>query len=135
MRKKKSTPECENYPWVKEGIKYAEFMGREHNGAGKRSRKFVEQYKKHGWCLAELWNLDHEFAKWMLPRLKAFKKYKCGCPANMEIAEWDEILDNIIIGLEIMVDADRNWNYDIEDDKIVTKAMELFGKYIRGLWI
>lgn len=46
----------------------------------------------------ECWGLDFYIAKTLLPKLLYFKNwcYRYGCPSELEIDEWNEVLDEIV---------------------------------------
>lgn len=46
----------------------------------------------------ECWNLDYHLAKSILPKLLYFKNWvdKYGCPTDLEMDEWNEIVDEMI---------------------------------------
>lgn len=121
------------YEWVKTDIEYAKKMGH-CNDNGKRSKLFVKQYEERGWCDAELWNIDHEFGKWILPRIKSYAKYANGVPGGITEKEWKSILKQMIDGFEIIAHPKDNWSCDAKKEEKANTAMELFGKYGRLLW-
>lgn len=116
----------------------------------KRTRK--KWLKKQGLYVnpKETWNLDYTIAKFVLPRLKLFKKLNNGYPGRegMETEEkWDEALDKMIWSFEQIIN-DNSWNnYGIDfthdpdcmkkykeiNDKI-HEGLELFGKWFMHLW-
>ena len=57
----------------------------------------------------ECWCLDYTIAKFVLPRLKQFKKDNIGYPERDEAdtpEKWDEILDRMILAFEYVIDDD-----------------------------
>lgn len=60
-------------------------------------QKVFRGYSEH-----ELWGLDFHLSKYLLKRIKAFRKLdKYGFPAKLEsMEEWNAILDKIIFALE-----------------------------------
>ena len=70
----------------------------------------------------ETWNLDITFAKYIIPRLKKFKKLNNGYPGIGEMntpEKWDEALDKMIQAFEYVIDWDEYWlgnpRYDYTD--------------------
>lgn len=57
-----------------------------------------------GWSDKETWNLDYEFYKWLLPRLKRFRKVSLTVPKNKTSQEWDLELKAVIAALEMLED-------------------------------
>lgn len=105
----------------------------------------------------ELYDLDITIAKFILPRLIAFKQHSEGQPRlNMSREEWDEILDKMIYAFErIACQTEEDtpeykayikavWNNeeDLADLKRAAKAslkpisegLSLYHKYYRNLW-
>ena len=104
----------------------------------------------------ELWNFDNTIAKWILPRLKSFKKDSIAFPADLDSPEeWDEILDKMIWSFDYIVNQDKYEDVLIEkykdnefdedghyrwikDAKELSakcqEGLDLFGKYFRALW-
>lgn len=63
------------------------------------------QKKMRGYSDLELWNLDDTIAKWIVPRLKAFRDTTQAYPANLESFEqWQEMLGEMIFGFEFSSD-------------------------------
>lgn len=111
-----------------------------------RAFKHAWQRLTRGWSDDETWNLDYRFCKWMLPRLKRFKKLANGYPSHLAPEEWDVILDKMIRACEtVLYDDDISvirFKGMFGDDKEAAvkrwketdEGFELMGKYIRHLW-
>ena len=89
----------------------------------------------------ELWKLDYTLARYIYPRLVAFKNMeRIGYPTCFETPEeWEEILDKMIWSFEKI--AKDNWILDYSNMDNVLKEREkfdeglmLFGKYFANLW-
>ena len=70
----------------------------------------------------ETWSLDVNLAKYIIPRLKKFKKLNNGYPGIGEMntpEKWDEALDKMIQAFEYVIDLDEYWlddpRYDYTD--------------------
>ena len=94
-----------------------------------RQSKWREQRKKRGFDDTELWNLDSTIAKFVLPRLKAFKKLKGGRPYELSNDEWDDILDKMICSFSIIAKDSINADYELYQE-----GLDLFAKYFGYLW-
>lgn len=98
----------------------------------------------------EIYNLDVTIAKFIYPRLKMFKKNKCGRPGcfmghkkKMTDDEkhklWDITLDKMIYAFEYYSDR-WDWEYDISEKEAnkrwnkIEEGMNLFMKHFQGLW-
>lgn len=103
-----------------------------------RFEAYKKQRLERGFDDSELWSLDCTIAKFIAPRLKAFKETaaKIGDhPGDVSEQEWQKILGEMVEGFEIYPEhfnwveeeAERNW-------KKVDKAMSHFHKYFFALW-
>lgn len=65
------------------------------------------QQLRYGVADSECWSLDYTFTRYMLPRLKHFKKMtRYSHPSDVTPEEWENILDEIIWAFEYMADED-----------------------------
>lgn len=98
----------------------------------KRLPKYLAQYKKQGWDDTETWNLYFGISKYILPRLKRFRKIPCGHPMGITEKEWDEILSKMIWSFQFIVKDEINVP---EGDWIkMQEGLDLFAKWFRDLW-
>lgn len=107
----------------------------------KRRYLWSKQRKERGFDDRELWSLDHTIAKFVLPRLIAFKEVRFGYPGNLDKEKWDKILDQIIYAMravndewsekEIVHSSATKLKKHFRD---VDKGIKLFGEYFRYLW-
>lgn len=80
----------------------------------------------------DTWNLDYYIAKFILPRLKLFKKVVMGFPCDLKsINEWYDILDKMIAAFMILSTDEINTQ---DEQKIVNEGLDLFRKYYQDLW-
>ena len=94
----------------------------------------IRMKKKHqkNHMYQDTWSLDYYIAKFILPRLKLFKKVERGYPCDLKlIDEWHDILDKMIAAFEIL--ATDEWNTQ-DEQKIVDEGLDLFRKYYQDLW-
>lgn len=93
-----------------------------------------------GYSDEELWNLDSTICKWILPRLKSFKKQTIGYPHDFnDIEEWKETIQKMIDAFEIystddLPDYAFSTSSIEEEGKRMKEGFELFSKYFRNLW-
>jgi hypothetical protein len=77
--------------------------------------------------------LDSTIAKFVLPRLKAFRRDISGIPDPLTEEQWAAILDDMIYAMEYSAN-DELW-YDNEvDEERVQRGHGLFGEYFTALW-
>lgn len=122
----------------------------------KRERKKYLKKKHEYFDPKECWDLDCNITKYVLPRLKYFRKHTSSYPGTLNNEnEWNEILDKMIMAFEYRNQGDDwwfknpRWNYidypelctfkeHIEEDRRRNLAMqegfELFGKWFLNLW-
>lgn len=112
----------------------------------KRRLKWFWQRLTRGWDDREVWNLDHTFAEWIVPRLELLKKTKHGIPqscfpnrdfdyiedefsfANLA---WEKVMDDMIAGFRRKAHSDG----DVEFGKdAYDRAKGLFAKHLDDLW-
>ena len=77
---------------------------------GELRRWFISTYQRtrYGVSDAECWSLESTLTKFILPRLKHFKKINVNSyPADITHERWNEILDEIIWTFEYMNDDER----------------------------
>ena len=79
---------------------------------------------------SELMDLDYAIAKYILPRLIAFKKKTNSYPSGKTFEEYLEVLDKIIWSFNYVVKDVKGQ----EDDRY-REGMNLFAEYFRTLWI
>jgi hypothetical protein len=89
----------------------------------------------------EIMDLDRALCRWLLPRLKAFKKLNSGKygghPHGMTHKEYQAILGKIIRGMEIHIAPCRK-KYDeareIKEALEVNEAFKLLGEHLGSFW-
>lgn len=105
-----------------------------------RRLKHLWQRLTRGFPDSDLWSLDCTIARFVLPRLRRFRKRNHGYPPEMTSAEWDDLMDEMIWAFEWMLDdahgmfgyEDHNkWQADCDRAQ---KGLEAFGKYFMALW-
>jgi hypothetical protein len=89
----------------------------------------------------ELYDLDFTIAKFVLPRLKEFKRINCGHPGNLTSKEWKSILQKMIWSFQQKVNDVIAPPHDLTEAqrklwlKRYSEGFKLFGKYFCHLWI
>ena len=98
---------------------------------------------KNGFFPCDCWNLDHELAVWLVPRLKLFKINNHGYPYEFTSEQWDAILDEMIEGFSLKIREWDTWIDELGDKRYfltdkeeekVTRAFSLLGQYGQHLW-
>lgn len=92
----------------------------------------------------EILSLDITIAKFIVPRLKLFRKREDSCPLRFENEqEWYDILDKMIKAFEHLTKCSSCISTDDPDwkdkEKIrnneIKEGLNLFAEYYRALWI
>ncbi len=96
----------------------------------KRQRKWKRQRRKRGFDDTELWNLDITIAKFIIDRLRIFRKQTHSYPNNLTEKEWDNILKEIIFCFEEFVNND---GLSEEPFNRMKHGLELFKKHFFNL--
>lgn len=83
----------------------------------------------------ETWNLDITFAKFVLPRMRAFRRYVKGYPdfAFSSMNEWYEAIDKMIAAFQLIADGKR-YEFIPEEYKVMDEGLDLFREYYFHLW-
>lgn len=97
----------------------------------KRPIKFFIQRRKRGFDDSELWELAHYTAKFIYPRLKAFREMdRVGYPCTSNIAAipdpdkpdeqkeidvWNEKLDKMIAAFDLILNEDKKKKFDFDE--------------------
>ena len=94
-----------------------------------RQTLWKKQRLERGFDDTELWNLDETILKFILPRLKEFRKQTSCFPMEFNtLEEWLEVIDKMIGGIE---DALKD-TYSVKTAD--SEGFELFKKYFFCLW-
>lgn len=101
----------------------------------KRIRK--KQLKKIGAYVnpKDTYSLDVTIAKFVLIRLKLYKKLTNGYPFKTTYEEWIESIDKMIKAFELIID-DRYFGLDRDDKEVavIEEGLDLFRKHYFDLW-
>jgi hypothetical protein len=96
-----------------------------------RAVRFAKQREERGWDDSETWSLFVTLSEWIVPRLKRFKELNNGHPSSISCSQWDNIIDRIIEGFELIIEDDV---LDSEKSKKRNEAMDLFREWFFDLW-
>ena len=108
----------------------------------KRQRK--KYAKQHGTYVdyKETWNLDCVIAKFVIPRLKLYKKVTNGYPGRLNsVDQWYEIIDKMIYSFTYFIEdrdidlSDPDWkDKEKSEYEKVKDGLKLFAEYYADLW-
>ena len=104
------------------------------------------QRHTRGFDDGDLWSLDYAIIKFVYPRLKVFRDQAQwgvprhptemddqGHPRSLEVEEWKAILDEMLEGFRLAVEADC---YPLigDDHKKLEHSLDVFRKWFFALW-
>jgi hypothetical protein len=96
-----------------------------------RQEQWAKERAERGFDDTETWNLNCVIAKFLVPRLEAFKERHICHPSALTMEEWDCVLQKIIDGFKEMENYDDITNFDYDK---VRKGLKLFRKWYFDLW-
>jgi hypothetical protein len=99
----------------------------------KREVEYSKQRIERGFDDSETWSFDTTIASFILPRLRRFKEVRGGYPSSITNDEWDNILDKMIIGFDLVI-KDCNGIISDEEVKQMNEGMDLFRRWFFDLW-
>ena len=104
------------------------------NDDDKREKEYSKQRIKRGFDDSELWSLRDTIGRFILPRLKQFKKVTTSYPAGSTMKQWQDILEKIIISFELL--TRDNGSFILTDEELMQfdEGMNLFNDYFMDLW-
>lgn len=105
----------------------------------KELKKFAKQREKYGFDERECFELSYTFAYYIYPRLKKFSIGMQGCPADLTMKEWKQIVEDILWSFENTVNSEfeehiSNNEKDTEFWNKMNHGLELFAKYFFAFW-
>jgi hypothetical protein len=107
-----------------------------HNSTEVRYYEYKKQAEEQGFDNTEIWNLFVTIAKFLVPRLKVYRRDFMSFPSELTVEEWQEILDKMIEGFELIANDHFELDYK-EQLKYRAKeqeAVDLLHKYYFHLW-
>jgi hypothetical protein len=100
-----------------------------------RQEDWAKQRTERGFDDTELWNLDTTIAKFIHPRLAAFKGTKGGYPGYMNSEEeWENALDKMIFAFEFLASHNKHDANNKATWAKVDKGLRTFAKHFGNLW-
>jgi hypothetical protein len=100
--------------------------------ADPRQEVWAKQREERGFDNTELWNLDATIARFLAPRLRAFKAVNGGYPPILTWEEWGAELDKMALAFETIA-ADIVVPAPVEQQRI-EEGLDSFRKYFHHLW-
>ena len=102
-----------------------------YSDGDKREEKFLKQRLERGFDESETWSLYNTIASFIVPRLKTFKDINICHPPEISPNDWDNILDKMIRGFELVDNSDF---LSEEESEEVREGLNLFTEYFFALW-
>ena len=102
-----------------------------------RQEEWATQRASRGFDNTELWNLDSTIAKFILPRLVAFRTRAevVGYPGQYSSAEeWQAIMDEMIFAFGFIAGDAKFDTHSDEIDARISKGLALFAENLMCMW-
>lgn len=104
-------------------------------------------FDMNGFHYEDAWNLDREFAYFILLRLVQLRDVGMGMPnsycaidedgwpriAPTSKRNWDNALNHMIVGFYVYLKTDF-WQPNSKEEKLINRAMKLFSENWQALW-
>lgn len=104
-------------------------------------------YKKNDFYFEEVWNLDIEICRFLLPRLAFLRDNHSGVPESLckldesfnvineeeSREKWNKILDTMVSGFYLYISKEE-LDLTEEEKKTINKALKYLKKYFKSLW-
>lgn len=101
-----------------------------------REKLYSQQRIERGFDNSELWSLEHTIARFIIPRLKAFKENSVGYPGCFKNEkEWEKVLNKMIRAFELVVRDEGSLYFNDKEEKEYNQGMNAFKNYFLCLWI
>lgn len=97
-----------------------------------RQALWAQQREERGFDNTELWNLDVSIARFIRPRLIAFKKTCQSHPASLDEASWTAAIDSMIEAFDLY--AQGTLMHSTENQAKIDVGLQNFQKYFQHLW-
>lgn len=101
------------------------------NNTDDRWPEFTKQRIERGFDDSELWSLFSTIAKYIYPRLKAFKEKCIGIPSNYSEERWDKELDKMCKAFKL-IGEDKVTTF--KEDEIIQEGFKSFYNNFFNLW-
>ena len=100
-----------------------------------RAARMLADYWEFGCTEPDSWDLHVMLVRFILPKLKLFKRYNVNSYAmDMTFDQWKSMQDDMIFALELLLDWPPAIGYDEETVARYRRGLKLFGKYLPDLW-
>lgn len=104
-------------------------------------------YKKNDFYFEEVWNLDIEICRFLLPRLAFLRDNHSGVPGSLckldesfnvineeeSREKWNKILNTMVDGFYLYISKEE-FDLTEEEKKTINKALKYLKKYFKSLW-
>lgn len=93
------------------------------------------QRRAWGFDNSDTWSLRDTHARWIIPRLKRFKRLHINYPSDgITPEEWEVKLQSMIDAFELVLLADEKMRYSKQEERTINKGLNNFKKYYFDLW-
>lgn len=97
--------------------------------------KWFCQRAWRGYSEYDVWNTGFYLAEVSANMIRDLRKELHGCPAELEVQEWDDILTKIEESFRLIHEEDDSICVDFDEiEERIQEGLQLYVKYIRHLW-
>ena len=96
-----------------------------------RCKTCVAFRKEHDFEFLDIYGLYYTIAKFLVPRLTAFKKATYSFPVDLTFKQWKGILNKMIFAFDKIAKENRDDKYSEK----IAEGLELYSKYFYDLLI
>ena len=104
----------------------------------------IYQTIRYGFPNSEIWNLDYNLARHILPRLRRFRELHSGIPGSFiscyeceddktfkaDLKRWEDCIDKMILAFEKIIEEGEA----ATDDPEIEEGLRLFAENMGALW-
>jgi hypothetical protein len=101
-----------------------------------RQELWKQQRETRGFDDTELWNLDTTIAKFIYPRLIAYKAMgQNSYPGKLEsVEQWNKVLDKMIFSFHFLSGDEKFQSFEEDEWTNVDEGLALFAEHFGSLW-
>lgn len=103
-----------------------------------RELKYFFQRGLYGYSESDVWSLDAYLCTWLPSAIMELRDQSHGCPQDLEMEEWKEILRRIAKGFEAKNQLIESVDHSKKEEELLEEqfqeGMKWFVKYFTHLW-
>lgn len=101
----------------------------------KRAAEYEQERSRTGVSPDETWSLDSALARFMVPRLKAFRKHASGHPVCFKSTDaWLRAVRKMEMAFKLIIEEGEGKVLNEKQNRQEEEGLDLFRKHMRSLW-